>query len=122
MGGARGLGRFRNWVIIHPVLPPPHKKGGGGVTLYCGKMEAGVPQKPNTKNWLELQAGDNMDTLVFMCHMFVDKIRGSRNSSPAFIEGTANLHTSSFKKHAKPWSFSDWEPWLYNSTEHAHNY
>lgn len=35
-----------------------------------------------------------------VCKRFEDKIRGSRNFSPAFIEGSTNLRTSSFKDHA----------------------
>ena len=36
-----------------------------------------------------------------VCHGFVDKIRESRNFSAAFIDGSENLRTSSFKDHAK---------------------
>ena len=35
-----------------------------------------------------------------VCQRYADKIRGSRNFNRAFIDGSANLRTSSFRDHA----------------------
>ena len=36
-----------------------------------------------------------------VCQRFEDRIKSSQNFSPAFVDGTSNLRTSSFKDHAK---------------------
>ena len=36
-----------------------------------------------------------------ICKRFVDKLQSSRNFSPAFVDGSTNLRTSSFMDHAK---------------------
>ena len=36
-----------------------------------------------------------------VCIRFQDKLRGIRNYSPVYVEGSKNLHASSFKDHAK---------------------
>ncbi len=58
----------------------------------------------NTVTWLKYEKADRYHVALLkctVCKRFVDKIRGSRNFSPAFVDGSANLCTSSFKDHAK---------------------
>ena len=58
----------------------------------------------NTSTWLEYEASDCYHVATLKCKVctrFVDKIRGSRNFNAVFIEGSANLRTSSFTDHAK---------------------
>ena len=59
----------------------------------------------NTSTWLGYdKTGRNQVARLKckVCQRFVDKIRGSRNFSTAFIDGSENLQTTSFKDHAKP--------------------
>ncbi len=58
----------------------------------------------NTVTWLKYEKADRYHVALLKCTVckgFVDKIRGSRNFSPAFVDGSTNLRTSSFKDHAK---------------------
>ena len=58
----------------------------------------------NTATWMKYDKADCYHVSHLKCAVykrFVDKIRSSRNFSPVFIEGLTNLHTSSFRDHAK---------------------
>ena len=58
----------------------------------------------NTTTWLQYEMADCYHVAKLkctICTQFVDKIRGSKNFNPAFIDGSTNLRTSSFKDHAK---------------------
>ena len=58
----------------------------------------------NTATWLTYQKADRHHVTLLrcsVCRQFENKIKSSRNFSSAFIGGTSNLHTSSFKDHAK---------------------
>ena len=51
----------------------------------------------NTVIWLKYEKANRYHVARLkcaICKQFVDKIRGSRNFSPAFIDGSANLRTS----------------------------
>ena len=59
----------------------------------------------NTATWLTYQTAhqsrDRVKTITCsVCTRFNGQLRGMRNYSPAFIDGTTNLRTSSFKDHA----------------------
>ncbi len=58
----------------------------------------------NTATWLNYEKADRSRVSCLkcsVCERFVDKLRGYRNFSLAFIEGSANLRTSSLKDHAR---------------------
>ncbi len=58
----------------------------------------------NTSTWLQYEKANRLHVAKLtckICQRFVDKIRGSRNYSSDFIEGSINLRASSFKDHAK---------------------
>ena len=57
----------------------------------------------NTATWLKYDKADRFHVARLkctVCQRFADKIRGSRNFNRAFIDGSANLRTSSFRDHA----------------------
>ena len=58
----------------------------------------------NTATWLTYEKADRHHVALLLCSVckrFEERIKKSRNFSPAFIDGTRNLRTSSFKDHAK---------------------
>ena len=58
----------------------------------------------NTSTWLEYEEACHCHVAMLKCKVctqFVNNIRDSRNFNAAFIEGLANLRTSSFTDHAK---------------------
>ena len=58
----------------------------------------------NTKTWLQYEKTDRSHVAklkCIICKRFVDKVQSSRNFSPAFVDGSTNLRTSSFMDHAK---------------------
>ena len=58
----------------------------------------------NTTTSLQYEKADRHHVALLRCSVckrFEERIKSSRNFSPAFIEGTSNLRTSSFKDHAK---------------------
>ncbi len=58
----------------------------------------------NTALWLKYEKYDRDHVASINCSIcttFDEKIRGSRNYNDAFIVGSTNLHTSSFRDHAK---------------------
>lgn len=58
----------------------------------------------STATWLIYQKADRHHVALLQCSVckrFEERIKNSRNFSPAFIDGTSNLRTSSFKDHAK---------------------
>ena len=55
----------------------------------------------NTATWMKINRFQVSHLKYSVCERFVDKLRGCRNFSPAFIEGSTNLRTSSFKDHAR---------------------
>ncbi len=82
--------------------PPAKKRGVTVATFEKWKLEN--DKAVNTKTWLEYDAADRFNVVKIkcgVCRRFEDKVRGCRNFSPAFIAGTENLRTSSFKDHAK---------------------
>ena len=57
----------------------------------------------NTSTWLKYTVVDclHVDSLMCsVCTRFKSKLQGMRNYNPAFIEGSKNPRTSSFKDHA----------------------
>ncbi len=58
----------------------------------------------NTATWLKYEKADRYNVRLLKCSVctrFMAKICSSRNYSPAFIDGSTNLRTSSVKDHAK---------------------
>ena len=58
----------------------------------------------NMTTWLQYEKADRHHVALLRCSVckrFEERIKSSRNFSPAFIDGTSNLRTSSFKDHAK---------------------
>ena len=58
----------------------------------------------NTATWLAYEKVDRHHVALLRCSVckrFEERIKNSRNFSPAFIDGTSNLRTLSFKDHAK---------------------
>ena len=56
----------------------------------------------NTSTWLKYTVVDclHVDSLMCsVCTRFKSKLQGMRNYNPAFVEGSKNLQTSSFKDH-----------------------
>ena len=59
----------------------------------------------STATWLTYQTADGdcqcvKSTACSVCTRFNAQLKGMKNYSPAFIDGTGNLRTSSFKDHA----------------------
>ena len=57
----------------------------------------------NTSIWLKFERADCDHMLSLkcaVCSRFNDKLVSIRNYRPAFVEGTTNIRTSSFKEHA----------------------
>ena len=82
---------------------PPRKKRGLSVSTV-EKWILEYDKTLNTATWLGYdKTGQNQVSRLKckVCQRFVDKIRGSRNFSAAFIDGSENFRTSSFKDHAK---------------------
>ena len=81
--------------------PPPTKK-----RAVCWKtVEKWIKENDrslNTTVWLKFDSDshDHVDTLSCkVCSQFKDKLIGMRNYHPAFVEGTSNVRSSSFKDH-----------------------
>ena len=58
----------------------------------------------SSATWLTYEKVDRHHIALLQCSVckrFEERIKNSRNFSPAFIDGTSNLWTSSFKDHAK---------------------
>ena len=58
----------------------------------------------NAATWLTYEKADRRHVALLRCRIckrFEERIKSSRSFSPAFIDGTSNLRTSSFKDHAK---------------------
>ena len=67
------------------------------------KWIAEYDKELNTSTWLKYTVVDRLhvDSLTCsVCIRFKSKLEGMRNYNPAFIEGSKNLRTSSFKDHA----------------------
>ena len=67
------------------------------------KWIAEYDKELNTSTWLKYTVVDrhHVDSLTCsVCTRFKSKLEGMRNYNPAFIEGSKNLRTSSFKDHA----------------------
>ena len=57
----------------------------------------------NTSTWLKYTVVDRLHVdslLCSVCTQFKSNLEGMRNYNPAFIDGSKNLRTSSFKDHA----------------------
>ena len=57
----------------------------------------------NTSTWLKYTVVDRLHVVSLLCSVctqFKSKLEGMRNYNPAFIDGSKNLRTSSFKDHA----------------------
>ena len=81
---------------------PPWKKQGLSVSTVENHI-LDNDKMLNTSTWLGYdKTGWNQVARLKckVCQRFVDKIRGSRNFSAAFIDGSKNLQTTSFKDHA----------------------
>ena len=81
---------------------PPWKKRGLSVSTVENQI-LDNDKTLNTSTWLGYdKTGWNQVARLKckVCQRFVDKIRGSRNFSAAFIDGSKNLRTTSFKDHA----------------------
>ena len=82
--------------------PPPKKRGLSVSTVE--KWILDNDKTLNTSTWLGYdKTGRNQVAKLKckVCQRFADKIRGSRNFSAAFIDGSENLRSTSFKDHAK---------------------
>ena len=58
----------------------------------------------NTTTWLQYERRDREYVASLKCSMcvrFQERLRGVRNYNPAFIVGSTNFRTSSFKDHAR---------------------
>ena len=58
----------------------------------------------NTATWLKFEKSSRYHVALLKCSVckrFVEKIKSCRNFNKAFIEGSTNLRTSSFRNHAK---------------------
>ena len=57
----------------------------------------------NTATWLKFEMADRDHVAVLkcvVCSQFNAKLESMRNYRPAFIDGTSNVRTSTFKEHA----------------------
>lgn len=82
--------------------PPPKTRGLSVNTVEKWILE--YDKTLNTTTWLGYDKTEQNQVTTLkckVCQRFVDKSRGSRNFSAAFIDGSENLRTSSFKDHAK---------------------
>ena len=82
----------------------PSSKRRAVTTLTVEKWILDHDKALNTSTWLKYDKADRYHVARLkctVCKRFVDKIRGCRNFSPAYVEGSSNLRTSSFKDHAK---------------------
>ena len=58
----------------------------------------------STSTWMQYERSDRSHVSKIFCSIckrYEDRIKGSRNFNRAFIDGSANLRTSSFRDHAK---------------------
>ena len=83
---------------------PPSSKRRIVSTATVDKWILEHDKSLNTATWLKYDKADRHHMARLMCSVckqFEDKIKGSRNFCPAFIDGSANLRTSSFRDHSK---------------------
>ena len=85
------------------VSDEPSKKKRMLTAKTVDKWIAEYDKDLNTTTWLKYEVVDrvHIESLkCSVCETFKDKLVGMRNYNPAFIVGTKNLRTSSFKDHA----------------------
>ena len=86
-----------------PCSDPPTKKGSVQKTVEKWIVEN--DKELNTSVWLKFEmAADNRDHVATLkcavCSRFRERLQTMRNYRPAFIDGTSNVRTSTFKDHA----------------------
>ena len=82
---------------------PPQKKRCVAIRTVQNWISS-CDRELNTALWLKYEKYDRDHVASINCSIcttFDEKIRGSRNYNDAFIVGSTNLHTSSFRDHAK---------------------
>ena len=84
-----------------PNAPDPKRRSITARTVEKWKLEN--DKTLNTATWLTYQMADRDHVKTIACSVctrFNAQLKGMRNYTPAFIDGTTNLCTSSFKDHA----------------------
>ena len=95
-------GRKRAAASSFDDSPPSKKRGVTARTV--DKWIAENDRALNTTTWLQYDRVDREYIATLTCSVcirFQDKLRGTRNYSPAYVEGSKNLRASSFKDHAR---------------------
>ena len=84
-------------------LPRAKKAKHGATTKTVDKWITDNDKMLNTVTWLKYSKSDreHVGTLLCsICTRFNNRLRGVRNYNQAYIVGSTNLRTSSFKEHA----------------------
>ena len=81
--------------------PPGKKRAVSWKTVEKWVMEN--DRTLNTSVWLKFDMADRDHVLALrcdVCSQFKERLQSMRNFRPAFIEGTTNVRTTTFKEHA----------------------
>ena len=86
---------------VDAIAPGPKRRSITAHTVEKWKREN--DKNLNTASWLTYKMADRdhvKSIACSVCTMFNEKLKSMRNYTPAFIDGSVNLRTSSFKDHA----------------------
>ena len=86
---------------MEAIAPGPKRRSITAHTVEKWKREN--DKNLNTASWLTYKMADRdhvKSIACSVCTMFNYKLKSMRNYTPAFIDGSVNFRTSSFKDHA----------------------
>ena len=87
---------------VNGDLPPAKKAKRGVTTKTVDKWITDNDKMLNTVTWLKYSKSDHEHVATLLCSVctrFNDRLRGVMNYNQAYIVGSTNLRTSSFKEH-----------------------